>query len=214
MNPRRQIVAYFDFDGTISRKDTLVPFLVFVVGKLRFTLALPKLIPIVIRYCLGMINNEAAKQATLTVLLKGYSKRQVEHKAKQFALTHLNKYINPVAYAKIEWHREHGHNLFLVSANLGIYLRHWANLHKLDQVIATELEIDAQQCLTGRLLTHNCYGKQKVERIQDFLTKNKLNLNYAYAYGNSAGDFEMLEYADEPYYVSGEMIEAWEGRNG
>ena len=74
MNPSRQIVAYFDFDGTISRKDTLVPFLVFVVGKLRFTLALPKLIPIVIRYCLGMINNETAKQATLTVLLKGYSK--------------------------------------------------------------------------------------------------------------------------------------------
>ena len=53
-----------------------------------------------------------------------------------------------------------------------------------------------------------------VERIQDFLTKNKLNFNYAYAYGNSAGDFDMLEYADEPYYVSGEMIEAWEGRNG
>lgn len=213
MNKSRQIVAYFDFDGTISTKDTLVPFLIFVVGKLRFILALPKLIPIVLRYWLRLINNEAAKQATLTVLLKGYSERQIEYKAKQFALTHLNKYINPVAYAKIEWHREHGHCLFLVSANLGIYLRYWANLHKLDQVIATEIELDAKKCLTGRLLTHNCYGPHKVERIQDFLTKNKTKFTYSYAYGNSAGDYEMLEYSDEPYYVSGEMIEPWGGRN-
>ena len=51
--------------------------------------------------------------------------------------------------------------LVLVSANLGVYLRYWARLHKLDYVIATELDINERNRITGRLQTRNCYGKEK-----------------------------------------------------
>jgi HAD superfamily hydrolase (TIGR01490 family) len=208
---KQTIVAYFDFDGTITTKDTLIPFLLFAVGKLKFIYNLPRLITIVISYWLRIITNEQAKEKTLTLLLSGMKEYKLEHLAKAFALTQLHKYIKPVVYAKIEWHREHHHKLFLVSANLGVYLRYWANLHKLDGVIATELELE-NETVTGRIKTRNCYAIQKVNRINEFLVANDTQFCYSYAYGNSAGDYELLEYVNEPFWVNGDYIEQWGGR--
>lgn len=212
MNQDQKIVAYFDFDGTITTCDTLLPFLVFVVGRLRFMLLLPRLLPILLHYWCRVINNESAKQKTLMVVLRNYSKNYLNEKSRQFALTKLNHYVKPAVYAKLEWHREHGNKLILVSANLAIYLRHWAKFHKLDDVVATELEFDANNHCSGRLLTRNCYAEQKVVRIQQYLRQNKQQFDYSYGYGNSRGDYEMLEYVNEPYYISGELIEKWDGR--
>jgi phosphatidylglycerophosphatase C len=130
----------------------------------------------------------------------------VENKAKSFAISRLNKYIKPAVYAKVEWHREHHHTLVLVSANLAIYLRYWANLHKLDYVIATEIDFDVNNYVSGKLATRNCYGAEKVSRIEQFLSNEKLQFCYSYGYGNSAGDKEMLGHVDEAYYVSGEYM--------
>lgn len=212
MKSEQQIVAYFDFDGTLTTKDTLIPFLIFVVGIFRFILNLPRLIPIVLQYWLRIITNEQAKQKTLTLLIKGKKKYRIEHLAKNFALTKLHKYIKPVVYSKLEWHREHGHKIIIVSANLGIYLRYWANFHKLDDVIATELEVDDSGCITGNLLTRNCYGKHKVSRIKTYLTDTNQFFCYSYAYGNSAGDYELLEYSNEPFWITGDYIQQWKGR--
>lgn len=213
MQEGRQIVAYFDFDGTLSDRDTLVPFLIYAVGIWRFLCCVPSLLPIVIRYGLRLINNETAKELTLQRVIAGMKSYVLEQKAKNFALTRLNKYLKPVVYSKLEWHREHGHTLVLVSANLGVYLRYWARLHKLDYVIATELDINERNRVTGCLQTRNCYGKEKVTRIKQFLADNHLSFSYSYAYGNSAGDYALFAYSNEPFYVSGDSVERWSHRN-
>lgn len=200
MNRKCKIIAYFDFDGTLSNRDTLAPFFIYCVGYLKFVTCLPRLIPIMFKYGLKLINNEQAKQRTLGVLLKGWDKAVLEAKAKSFAYTHLNKYLEPNIYAKLEWHREQGHCLALVSANLATYLRHFAKLHLIDYVIATEIEFIDNK-VTGRLATPNCYGAQKVIRIKEFLYQNNLDFDYSYGYGNSTGDHEMLQYVDEAHYV-------------
>jgi phosphatidylglycerophosphatase C len=207
----KQIVAYFDFDGTLTYKDTLLPFLLFTVGVGAFIRHSIQLIFILFQYLIKYIDNEEAKERTLTLLLSGKKEYLVEYQAKNFALTKLHKYIKPVIYSKIEWHREHGHKIIIVSANLAIYLRYWANLHKLDGVIATELDVN-NGCITGKLATRNCYGKYKVERIGRYLTDNQLDFCYCYAYGNSAGDYELLEYSNEPFWVNGDYISVWNGR--
>ncbi len=212
MTTDQKIVAYFDFDGTITTRDTLLPFLIFVVGKLRFLMITPRLIPILLKYLCKFIDNESAKQQTLELVLKNYSKNYLEVKARQFALTKLNNYVKPSVYAKIEWHREHSSKIIIVSANLAIYLRHWVNFHKLDDVIATEIEFDADNRCTGQLLTQNCYAKQKVLRIENYLVQTKQVFDYSFGYGNSRGDYEMLEYVNEPFYVVGELIKKWDGR--
>ena len=203
MAARNKIVAYFDFDGTLSTKDTLIPFLLYCTGVWRFSLKLPQLLWVGLLYGLKIIDNQEAKQRTLTQLLKGWKAVDLEQKAKSFALTHLNKYLKPQIYAKLEWHREQGHVLILVSANLAVYLRYFAKLHKINGVIATEI-VEQGGVISGRLATPNCYAGQKVLRIQDYLHAGSLAFDYSYAYGNSRGDYEMLELVDEPYYVSGD----------
>lgn len=209
MDDCRRIVAYFDFDGTISNRDTFIPFLMFVVGKIKFFCKLHKLIPVLIRYWCKNINNEEAKEATLKILVGGYKQVYLEHKAKAFAISKLNKYIKPAVYAKLEWHREHHHVIVLVSANLGMYLRYWAHLHKIDNVIATEIEFVNSHFASGNLATRNCYGDEKVNRIEKFLIDNKLQFCYSYGYGNSAGDYALLNYVNEGYFVSGDYIRRW-----
>lgn len=69
------------------------------------------------------------------------------------------------------------------------------------EVIGTKIEVTDGR-LTGRFLTPNCYGAEKVRRLQEAcprLATERGNYNVV-AYGDSRGDREMLEFADEAYY--------------
>ena len=206
INPK-EIVAYFDFDGTITNCDTFIPYLYFVVGFKGFFVNIHRLVPIAIMYLLKIITNEIAKERTLGVLLKGYSEGLLNKKARAFARKTLDSYIMPHIYSKLEYHLEHGHSVILVSANLALYLNYWAERHNIDHVIATEIEFANDKC-TGKLKTRNCYGVQKVIRINEFLKTNKFT--YSYGYGNSHGDYELLNFVNEGYFVNGEEITLWD----
>jgi HAD superfamily hydrolase (TIGR01490 family) len=207
----KEEVAYFDFDGTITSTDTFLCFLLYVVGWWRFILHLPQLSIVGLLYALRIISNEVAKGYTLTILVKGYSEKVLDSKAKQFASTIIDKYIKPEIFQRLEYHLEHGHTVILVSANLGIYLRYWALRHKLAGVIATEMEFINGRA-SGRLATRNCYAQEKVSRVKQFLVENKLNFSYSYAYGNSRGDYELLEFVNEAFWIDGVQLIAWDGR--
>jgi phosphatidylglycerophosphatase C len=204
----KDIVAYFDFDGTITTKDTLIPYVLFVLGYFKFIIKLPCVIHIVIIYFLKLITNETAKEKFLTVMIKGLSRNLLETKAREFALIKLDKYINPNIYTRLEYHVEHKHPIIIVSANLAIYLRYWVKKHYLSGVIATEIEFN-NNIATGKLKTRNCYGVEKVDRIKAHLNNYHKSYVYSYGYGNSKGDYEMLEYVNEPYYVTGDFINEW-----
>ena len=168
-----------------------------MVGVKGFILKSYLIIPILISYVLKLINNEQAKQKILTVLLKGYPQSYLDNKAQLFATNVLDKFITPEVYSKLEYHIEHGHTIILVSANLAIYLNYWASRHKINHVIATEIEFTNDIC-TGKLKTRNCYGLQKVIRIKEFLKNTGESFSYSYGYGNSHGDHELLNFVDEP----------------
>ena len=201
-------VAYFDFDGTLTTIDTLIPFILFVVGGWKFFWALPFIAIIVLLYLTKIINNEQAKERFLSRTIKGLSKEFLDKKAQEFINLKLDKFLKPNIYAKLESHINNGHQVILVSANLGVYLRYWAIKHKIDHVIATEIEF-INNCATGLLATHNCYGKFKVERIEEFLQQQSLSFNHSYGYGNSAGDYALLNYVDTAYWIDGNSISNW-----
>lgn len=208
MQRSRDIVAYFDFDGTLTTKDTLLPFLIYCVKWPIFLIKAPLLFPTLVLYVFKIITNEEAKQRTLIILLKGYSFKKIDKLAQKFAQNKLSKYIKPEVFAKLEYHKEHAHQIILVSANLAVYLRYLAQIYKLDGVIATEIEF-IDNIATGRLATPNCYGLQKTIRINEYLVSNNLKYSYRYAYGNSPGDYELLDYVDEGYWVEGILFKSW-----
>jgi phosphatidylglycerophosphatase C len=100
--------------------------------------------------------------------------------------------LRPDVRARVDWHRTEGHELVLVSASPELYVAPIGRRLGFDEVLATRLEVDPAGLLPGRLLGANCRGPEKVARLRQWRSDG---LVVAYAYGDSAGDREMLALA-------------------
>ena len=189
-------LALFDFDGTITKDDSLLKFIRFVVGDGRFIFGLVVLSPILVAYKLKLIPNYKAKQKMLSWFFKGMSKEAFLKVANEYSLVHIDKILRPKAIEKINWHKNQGHKVVVVSASIECWLRPWCEKNGLE-LIATKLEIK-DDIVTGKLLSKNCYGVEKVNRIKELYNIEKYD--YIYAYGDSSGDKQMLELAHEKFY--------------
>lgn len=194
MNKRN--IALFDFDGTITTDDSLLKFIRFVVGDRRFLLGLVVLSPMLVLYKLKLIPNYKAKQYMLSWFFKGMRKVDFLKVANEYSLVHIDKIVRPKAIEKINWHKNQGHKVVVVSASIECWLRPWCEKNNLE-LIATKLEIK-DDIVTGKLLSKNCYGVEKVNRIKELYDLK--NFDYIYAYGDSSGDKQMLELAHEKFY--------------
>ena len=189
-------IVFFDFDGTITTDDSLLKFIRFVVGDRRFLLGLVVLSPMLVLYKLKLIPNYKAKQYMLSWFFKGMSKDAFLKVANEYSLVHIDKILRPKAIEKINWHKNQGHKVVVVSASIECWLRPWCEKNGLE-CIGTKLEIK-DDIVTGKLLSKNCYGVEKVNRIKEIY--NLKDFEYIYSYGDSSGDKQMLELAHEKFY--------------
>ena len=189
-------LALFDFDGTITKDDSLLKFIRFVVGDVRFVFGLVVLSPILVAYKLKLIPNYKAKQKMLSWFFKGMSKEAFLKVANEYSLVHIDKILRSKAIEKINWHKNQGHKVVVVSASIECWLRPWCEKNGLE-LIATKLEIK-DDIVTGKLLSKNCYGVEKANRIKEIY--NLKDFEYIYSYGDSSGDKQMLELAHEKFY--------------
>lgn len=191
-----QKIAFFDFDGTITTDDSLLKFIRFVVGDVKFLIGLVAISPLLVLYKMKFIPNYKAKQIMLSWYFKGLNQEEFFKVASEYSLSHIDKIVRPQAMQKIQWHKDEGHKVVVVSASLECWLRPWCDKNGLD-LIGTQLEIE-DNLVTGKLLSKNCYGKEKANRIRERYDLN--SFDFIYAYGDSRGDKEMLELAQEKYY--------------
>lgn len=202
-------VAFFDFDGTLTRGDSLLPFLRMASGTARFLAGMAWLSPVLAGYAAGLIRNDVAKQRVLAHFLGGVEHDAVARLGARFAAERLPEMLNPAGMERFRWHQQQGHVCVLVSASMDVYLEPWARGLGFAHWITSRLEVDARGCITGRLQDGNCFGEEKVRRIRGWLS-GKLHGPH-YAYGDSRGDVPMLEIVDEGYLLSGGRFVRWSG---
>lgn len=191
-----KVIVFFDFDGTITKNDTLLDFVKFSVGIRKYFIGLLLLAPILIAFKLKLIPNHIAKEKFISYFFKGFNAERFKKIANQYSLEKIDLIVNNQAMEKIKWHQKRGHKIVVVSASMECWLKAWCDKYQLD-LIATQLEIKNNN-LTGRFKTKNCHGKEKVNRI-----KEKYDISaydQIYAYGDSRGDKEMLELAHKAYF--------------
>jgi HAD superfamily hydrolase (TIGR01490 family) len=194
----KPVIAAFDFDGTLTKSDTLLPFLRFVSGNVRFGRGLGVLLPIVMQYLAGHVANDRVKEAFLTTFLKGRRIDEIHALGEAFAAHRLATSLRAGSLDLLAQHKQQRHSVVLVSASLDVYLRPWARAMGVDHVLSSSLEIDAQGRVTGALHGPNCYGPEKVRRLRALLGVRDAYI--LYAYGDSKGDWEMMDEADHAYY--------------
>lgn len=190
------VVAAFDFDGTITDGDSTTAF---CRSELRSRLlpAVLRAVPVLAGYPLGLVARRHLKEAILTPLLGGREEAEVRARAAAWAARSLPGMVRPAALERLRWHRSQGHRVVLVSASLDFLLEHWARSAGVDDVLATRLEVREGR-LTGRLAGCNCYGPEKVARLEALV--GDLAGIELYAYGDSRGDRELLAAAQHPTY--------------
>lgn len=192
------VVAAFDFDGTLTRRDTLFPFLLHVAGPFKFSCKILLLLATLTGYALGLIRNDKAKIKVLSSFLANMEMNALQQQALQFAEQKLPLLLRGEAMQRLEWHRKQGHRCVVVSASLEIYLRPWASKAGFDDILGSRLETRADGRTTGNLLGENCFGPEKLRRLETLLgSRDGYTL---YAYGDSRGDKELLSAADYPFY--------------
>ena len=187
----------FDFDGTLTRSDTLIPFLREVIGVRRLVRSLAMEAPWLAGYAVGMVTNDVAKQRLLSRTLRGWSKEQLETQGAAFAQDHIPGKLRPETMQRLCAHREAGNRCVLVTASLTLYTRPWGLAQGFEAVIGSELDFDEHGQATGRLRGANCIGAEKERRLRALLGTEPL----CAAYGDSRGDREMLAMAEEAYRV-------------
>ena len=181
-------VAAFDFDGTLTRRDTLLPFLASVVGW-------PRVIAALGADALTMAGGrDVAKERLLVRLLSGVPEERLRTIGAEYA---QKVRIAPEMRARVEWHRAHSHDVVIVSASLDCYLAGIGESLGADRVLCTSLEFAGDTRCTGRLVNGNCRGAEKAKRLRAYLG----DVVTLWAYGDSSGDTEMLAMADHPVRV-------------
>jgi phosphatidylglycerophosphatase C len=193
-----QTVAAFDFDGTITDRDSLLPFLFYNKGLIKTVAYLITLLPYLLGFVLKLVSRQRTKEAILTRFFKGISLEEQRQWGKRYATEKLNQFVKPAALERIKWHQAQGHMLILISASLDFYLHAWAEQNGFDALICSHLEVDEQGRMTGKLAGLNCWGLEKQRRLLEKLGRRESFI--LYAYGDSRGDQELLAMADHPFY--------------
>jgi phosphatidylglycerophosphatase C len=189
-------IAFFDFDGTITKADSTARFIRYLVGDSKFFIGIFFLLPFIFLYILNLISNNSIKEILITYFFKGKNINEFKKHAEYFSLNMLEPLIRKKALKEIQWHKENGHDVVIVSASIDLWLRPWCIKNDV-ALISSMLEVH-NNIITGKTRSKNCYGSEKVKRIQELY--NLSEYSYIYSYGNSRGDYEMLKIANESHY--------------
>ena len=199
-------VYLFDFDGTLTCADTLLEFISYACGRRRFFIGFALFSPLLVLMKLHLYPNYRAKQRLFAWYFKGMSIDNFDLVCRRFA-HHNQRLMRQKALDKLREIFHKNETLCVVSASIDNWVRpFFDNISKASRsdfrVIGTEVEVDTDWVLTGRFRTHNCYGAEKVRRVLEAMPQLKSNRGdfWVVACGDSRGDKELLEFADEAHF--------------
>lgn len=194
----------FDFDGTLTRGDSLMPLLRHALGRRRFfALLLRNFFPLA-GYALHLVPADKAKQRLFSDAFRGISPGMFQVLCSDFAASASAPEFRPDVVDALRKALDNPDaSVAIVSASMEAWilplLHRIPNLPRDPVVISTMPEIDAQGKLTGRFATPNCKGSEKLRRIREVF--GDMSQYYVTAYGDSRADIPMLDAADVPVWV-------------
>ena len=198
----RLVVAAFDVDGPLSRRDCVVPFLMWAAGRAKLAGAFLRRPAGAIR-ALASRDRDALKAIAISSL-QGQRWLDLVAIGEMFADQLARESLREDTVRRLAWHRAAGHRVVLVSASLRPYLVPLGMRLGVDAVLCCEIEITSDGVATGRIDGRNCRGPEKVRRLGQWMAGQDLTDRVeVWAYGDSAGDRDLLASATRSFLVRG-----------
>ena len=187
----RSVVA-FDFDGTLTTRDSFTAFLAWKAGPYGYFLGLLRLLPHLLAYAFHR-NRGRLKAAATARFLGGMSAEDLAESAEQFAMLHAQSMLRPDAVQAWRNWRAQGAVTVIVTASPEITIRPFARALGADVLIGTRLAVDEAGRITSKFDGPNCRGPEKVKRLREAFGDDVV---LAAAYGDTSGDREMIRMAE------------------
>ena len=185
----------FDFDGTLTYKDTMFLFLKYYDSK-KYFWSYFKHIPVFILVKLKLMDAELAKKSFIASVLKGEREIKINRKVLAFFEEYYPKIIRESALDFLKNIDKNNTTFYLVSASLDIWVRPFAKKMGMT-LIATEAQF-VEGRFTGNFQTKNNNGEEKVKRIKQVIGDQKFDK--IIAFGDTSGDKPMLSFAHEGHF--------------
>lgn len=198
------IVAAFDVDMTLTRRDCVIPYL----RRLLTWRAVPRMVrwAVPLGWAGVRRDRDRIKALATRITMTGLTRDHLEREGQLFAQEIIRHWMRDDTVARLHWHREQGHHVVLVSASYAMYVQHLGTHLGSTDVLACEVGIDGSERSTGRLIDGNCRGVEKERRLTSWMAARGLTSAAIYAYGDSAGDDQLLAMATWPTRVGSQIL--------
>lgn len=193
---QQKTLVVYDFDGTITTKDSFIEFLRFVKPGFSFYIHMWLSVPELILYFIGFFDKKQIKQSLLKVFCNKMSQQEFDKAAKQFSDEQIPKMIKTDAMQNILKYQQNNSTLVLLTASPEDYLKDWCKKQNM-KLIGTKL-LRNNKMFMAKLDGENCFGQEKVRRLRIEFELNDYETRIGY--GDTPGDKPFLNLMTEPHY--------------
>lgn len=190
-------VYAFDFDGTLTKKDTFLAFIEYAKGYGKTFWGFFLFSPILILMKLRLFPNWKAKQMVFSWFFKGMNINEFNQICHEFA-DRNQRIIRTEGWDTIRKALANGEQVIIITASIENWVKpFFKEFGNQIKVEGTKIDVRINQ-ITGQFLTQNCYGVEKTKRLKEVFPYRQ-----AYeliAFGDSNGDRYLLNEADESHY--------------
>ena len=194
-------IIFTDLDGTLTLRDS---YHIFIFHNLTLKLILKNsfaLVKLAFGYIFGITNKESVKRKSFEMFFTNYdTKKDIGNFVEKIPWNHKIKDI-------VDTKKRDGYKVILVSASPDVYLPYICDFLGYDGFLATKTIRDKDK-LTGLFDGLVCNYEEKTDRIKEYLGENKPS--HTISYGNSIGDYPMLKFCDESYFVKKSNIKKFD----
>lgn len=194
-------LALFDFDGTITTRELMPDFVRMATTKRRLMVGRVVLAPIFVGYKAGLVSGNAIRDRIADFAFRGLPQRDLQAAGEHFARDVIPPTVRPEAMERLQWHREQGDTIAVVSGSFDLYLSHWCALHGLE-LLCSSLEV-RDGVMTGRFEGAQCVGAEKARRVRERYDLSRYRV--VYAYGDTHEDRDLLALAHRRWYRGREV---------
>lgn len=195
-------VAVFDLDGTLTYRDTFVPWLLgFVAHHPSRWWRLLAFLPIGVAIACGVRDRGRLKSWLLRAFAGGVDSAVLDRWSATHVQHVVSSQLRPGAVEALRAHQTAGDHVILLSASVDAYVPRIGSLLGITEVICTGVRWHEDGRLDGRLTTANRQGEEKAVVLRTL--RERFPGRVFAAYGNTTGDLPHLRLVERPLLVNG-----------